>query len=448
MKKRYINDIVEWGKNSEEEVKGWLVGKRNNKDYLFLDIRDSTGTIQVIIDKDKFTPNKIAEIQSIQLESAISLMGNYQLSDRGQPEIIVSSIKVEGNASLRISPRPNSPTFDPFDPKHSAQLTKHPSFYLRNPKLAAAFKVKSRFRHNLGQWFWDHGYTQFEPPTITTQTLYDDKGVFWINLNGQQVSLSRCATFHLEPSLMAYEKVFCITDSHANEMSRSDRHLAEYTHLKVELAWVNLDDLIDIAGKMFYEVAKKTVDDCSREIETLKLENHINQTIYQLNPANHTMITYDEAVAYIQSQGKEFEYGKSLSTSDERELTKANNESFVWIKYVPCSAEGFPFKRKKDAPHLTMTCDLIAPNGYAEILGTAEKIVDYKELLERMAEKGKDTPEQLERYKDYLDLRKYGLPEHGGIGMGIERAVRYLLDLKHVKFTRPFPVLHGTRVNF
>ena len=95
-----------------------------------------------------------------------------------------------------------------------------------------------------------------------------------------------------------------------------------------------------------------------------------------------------------------------------------------------------------------MTCDLIAPEGYGEILGTAEKITDRDELLARMEEKGKHTPDQLERYQDYLDLRLFGLPEHGGIGMGIERAVRYLLDLPHVRFTRPFPVLHGTRVHF
>ena len=447
MKKRYINDIIEGG-DREEFVQGWLVSRRKGKNYFFLDITDSTGRIQVVIDKNTLSEDQLAVVKSIPLESAVSLKGEYQLSESGVPEILASSIEVEGVASLRLSPRPNSPRFDPFDSKHTEQLTKHPTFYIRNPKLAAALKFKSRFRHNLAQWFWDHGYTQFEPPTFTTQTLYDDSGVFWLDLNGQKVSLSRCATFHLEPALMAYEKVFAITDSHANEMSRSDRHLAEYTHLKAELAWVNLDDLIAIAGEMFYDVARRTVDDCSREIETLNLVRKIDTRVRKLNPNNHTTITYDEAVELLNGEGEVMEYGRSLSSRNEKRLTEMVDHNFLWIKHIPCSAEGFPFKRKPDAPHLTMACDLIAPGGYAEILGTAEKIVDYQELLERMGEKGKDTPEQLARYKDYLDLRRYGLPEHGGIGMGIERAVRYILDLSHVRFTRPFPSIHGTKINF
>jgi len=199
---------------------------------------------------------------------------------------------------------------------------------------------------------------------------------------------------------------------------------------------------------MLFEVAEKTVNDCQREIKLLSIGDKILQKMEKLDPANHQIITYDHAVACLHKRGKKFRYGKSLSTSDEKELTKANNNSFVWVKYIPCSAEGFPFKRKADQPNLAMVCDLIAPDGYAEILGTAEKITDYNELLERMAEKGKDAPEQLERYQDYLNLRKYGLPEHGGIGMGIERAVRYLLDLSHVRYTRPFPIVHGTKVNF
>jgi asparaginyl-tRNA synthetase len=447
IKTRFIENIIKDNTQSQEEISGWLIGKRETKNYFFLDLKDSTGIIQIVVNKKDFPQKNITSIKKIKLNSAISVKGEY-VNSGNQPEIIASSYNIEKEATINLQPNPNDPYLDPFDTNFIKQLTKHPTFYISNRKLAAALKIKSRFRYNLSNWFWNNNYVQIEPPTFTNQTLYGDEGVFWVELNGQKVSLSRCATFHLEPSLISYEKVFCITDTHANEMSRSNRHLAEYTHLKAELTWVNLEELMNIAGKMFYETAKQTINDCQKEINILGLENIIENKIKKLNPYNHAVITYDAAVELILKTNKPFKYGKSLSTDDERLLTEAHNNSFLWIKYIPCSAEGFPFKRKKDAPHLTMVSDLIAPDGFAEILGTAEKITEYAELIERMKEKGKNTPDQLKRYKDYLDLRKLGLPEHGGIGMGIERAVRYLLNLNHVRYTRPFPVVHGTKINF
>ena len=447
IKTRFIEQIIKDDEKNHEKIYGWLIGKRETKNYIFLDIKDSTGILQATLSKKEFAQKDIDSIKKFSLNSAISVAGTY-VAFRGQPEIIASSCKIEKAATLKLQPNPNSSRLSPFSENFTKHLAKHPTFYISNRILATVLKVKSRFRYNLANWFWNDKYVQMEPPEFTNQTLYEDKGAFWINLNGQKVSLSRCATFHLEPGLMAYEKVFCITDTHANEMSRSNRHLAEFTHLKAELAWVDLEDLMSIAGKMLYETAKKTVSDCQKEIEILGLGDIIEDKLNKLNPDNHKIITYDDAVELIRKKDKSQKYGKSLSTGNEKILTKAHNNSFLWIKYIPCTVEGFPFKRKKDSPNLTMASDLIAPEGFGEILGTAEKITDYDELLSRMKEKGKNTPEQLKRYKDYLDLRKFGLPEHGGIGMGIERAVRFLLHLKHVRYTRPFPVIHGTKINF
>jgi len=447
IKTRFIEEIIKDNKEGNEQVHGWIIGKRKSKNYIFLDIKDSTGVIQVVLNKKKNVHEDIDYIKNLKLNSAVSVTGLYNNS-RNQPEIIASFYKIEKEATLNLQPNPSNPLLNPFNENFIKHLTKHPTFYISNRKLATVLKIKSRFRHNLASWFWSNKYVQMEPPEFTNQTLYDDNGAFWINLNGQKISLSRCATFHLEPGIIAYEKVFCITETHANEMSRSKRHLAEFTHLKAELAWANLEDLMSIAGKMLYETVRQTVSDCQKEIEILGLGKIIEDKINRLNPKNYKIISYDDAIELIKKKGKSFDYGKSLSNKDEEILTLAHNNSLLWIKFIPCTAEGFPFKRKNDAPHLTMVSDLIAPGGFGEILGIAEKITDYDELLSRMKEKRKDTPEQLERYKDYLDLRKCGLPEHGGIGMGIERVVRFLLDLKHVRYTRPFPVIHKTKINF
>ena len=147
----------------------------------------------------------------------------------------------------------------------------------------------------------------------------------------------------------------------------------------------------------------------------------------------------------MKQNGVEFEYGKSLTPRQEQILTKHFDENFVWVKYIPYTVEGFMFKRKEDNNFLTLTCDLIAPNGFGEILGCAEKMTDYAEIISSMKQRGKES--DYRRYKDYAELHKLGLPPHGGIGMGIERAVRYLVDIEHVKYLKPFAVIKNSQIN-
>lgn len=444
MKNIYIKDL--YSSNSDEiELKCWLLRKRVHSEFIFLDLVDSTGKIQGVVSKKDF-PALYDSLKRLKDDSAISVNGEVESGKEGL-DFNIRKVDVAAESTLNLTPNPRK-IINPFSQSYVERIGLHPTFYMRNEKIAAAVKVKSYFKKNLADFFWEKGFMQFDPPTITLQTLYDDDSAFWIKINGQDATLSRCATFHLEPALFAYEKVFAITNSFSNERSRSDRHLSEYTHLKAELAWVNLDELIDFAGNMYYEVSKKTVHDCKDEISVLGLFDTIDERVEKINPENAVLITYDDAFKILMKKEIDFEYGKSLSTADEKIITNYFGEKFVWIKYIPRSAEGFPFKIKTDSPHLTMACDLISSNGFGEILGTAEKITDYDELLERMNEKGKISDEQIARYADYLDLRKNGLPDHGGIGMGIERAVRYLLNLPHVRNTKAFPVVFGTKVNF
>ena len=174
-------------------------------------------------------------------------------------------------------------------------------------------------------------------------------------------------------------------------------------------------------------------------------EDEVIDRLERLKSENHIVITYDEAVELLHKNGGDIEYGKSLSSNDEKELTRLLGEKFVWVKYIPAGVEGFMFKRKPDNSFLTQTADLIAPFGFGEIMGCAEKMTDYDELINSMKDKNKY--KDMERYKDYTLLRKYGIPEHGGIGMGVERALRYVLGISHVKYLKPFPVIKKTQIN-
>lgn len=436
MKTIYIKDIQT---NSCVELLCWISNKRVSKDLVFMDIYDSTGTLQAVASKENCESFLVAG--KIKKESAVLLIGSLDTDNI----LNVKKIEIMADASFNLSPSPNESGFSALAKRNERQVIEHPTFYIRNHTLRSIYLIKSVFKRELQDYFWKHQFVEFESPTLTKQTLYNDDGAIWLTAEHQHISLSRCATFHLEPAVIAYEKVFTIANSHADEKVKTNRHLVEYTHLKAELCWVTLDELIELAGEMYYSVALSTYNCCKDLFLQILSEQEIEQKLCALNPQNHVLISYDEAVDILNEQGFTIEYGKSLTAKQEAALTAFFDEKFVWVKYIPYTVEGFMFKRKSDNPYLTMTCDLIAPNGYGEILGCAEKITDYDELLNSMDEKGKKS--DFERYKDYAFLRKYGLPQHGGIGMGIERAVRYLLNVSHVKYVKPFAVVKGSQIN-
>lgn len=436
MKNIYIKDIIP---NTQIELFCWISNKRCIKDHLFLDIYDSTGELQAYANKNSCEDYEF--LTKIKRESAICLIGT--LNKTG--DFIISSYKVIAASSLNIFPSPNQKHFNILDPKISRQIIEHPTFYIRNKTLSTIYYIKSVFKREIQNYFWNLGFIEFESPTLTKQTLYDDNGAIWLDFEKQNISLSRCATFHLEPAVLSYEKVFTITNSHADEQIKTNRHLVEYLHLKAEMCWTTLEELITFAGNLYYDISAKTYIKCKEQFKYLNADKFIQEKLEKLNPTNHVHITYDEAANLLQSAGIDFEYGKSLTTKQEQFLTSYFDENFLWIKYIPYTVEGFMFKRKEDNPFLTKTCDLIAPNGFGEILGCAEKITEYDELINSMKEKNKW--KDFERYKDYALLHKYGLPPHGGIGMGIERALRYLLNLEHVKYIKPFAVVKQTQIN-
>ena len=441
MKKAYIKDL---SKLDYVELYCWVADKRKFKNQMFLDLYDSTGEIQGIGIKDE--TNKYLELTKITKESAILVKGNIVKDNIKVKEIIIKDYKILSLATLKLSPSPNEKKFNSLDKKYGRLVIERPTLYMRNKKLRSIYMIKSLYKKEMQDYFFKKDFMQFEAPTLTKQTLYKDSGAIWLNVEHQEITLSRCATFHLEPALIGQERIFTITNSHADEKVRTKRHLVEYLHLKAEICWITLDELIDFAGKMYYQISKKCYEKNKELFHVVVPENIIKEKLEKLNPKNHIHITYDEAVEILRKDYHiDFEYGKSISARDEHILTKHFDEKFVWIKYIPYTVEGFMFKRNKNNSFLTQTCDLIAPNGFGEILGCAEKYENYDELIQSMKEKEKFC--DYERYKDYCLLHKFGLPFHGGIGMGIERAIRYLLDVDHVKYVKPFAVVKGNKIN-
>lgn len=443
MKEKYINDILAKSKNKDfVELYGWVKKIRKQKAIAFYDLVDSTGEIQIVLDSRKFTRNLFKRITSLLPESAVKITGVYiKRTDKGTNEILAEDVKIYAKAIKEIYPPPRS-EFPIFESRFTDHVLKNRDVYLRNPKLAASLRFKSKYIFELHNYFQKRGYFLIEAPILTEKLLYDDKTAFSFKVGKNKVWLSQCCTFQLEPAVMAFEKVYNLAPSFRAEHSRSDRHLNEYSHLKVELAWADIKDLIKISEDLIYTLAKRLSIVGKKELECLGHRIEVEK----LKPP-YKQISYNQAVKILKKEGIKFEWGKSLTKRDEAILTKKFKEKPLWVLYLPRKVEGFPFKISPIDKRLTVVSDLIAPNGFGEIMGVAEKICDEKELLERMTEKKKSTAEQLKRYKSYIELRRFGLPFHGGIGMGVDRVARYFLGLPHVKDVLPYPRLSGRRWN-
>lgn len=436
MKTFYIDNLNSLKEGDSFSLYCWLKSLRSHGKVIFYQVVDSKGEAQVVLKIENFSEDKFKILSSVKEESALLIKGIFQSN-----ELKALDVDVIAKNEFDFSPKPRS-DFKIFDNKHLDHVLKNRNIYLRNKKVNSVLNFKSKYVFELHKYFQEKDYVLIEAPVLTEKLLYDDDTAFSFNYQGRDVWLSQCCTFQLEPSICSFEKVYNITPSFRAEHSRSDRHLNEYTHLKVEIAWAKLEDLIKISENLVFSVAQKMKVRGEKELMFLGHEIDLEC----LRPP-YKRITYCEASRILNDSGCKFEWGKSLSKSDEAFLTKYFGEKPLWIQFIPRSAEGFPFKIAEHDERLTVVSDLIAPYGFGEILGAAEKICSKEELLKRMNEKGKDAPGQIERYQDFVDLRESGLPFHGGIGMGVDRVARFLMGLKHVKDVMPYPRLFGRRWN-
>lgn len=258
-----------------------------------------------------------------------------------------------------------------------------------------------------------------------------------LSFGKEDVFLTQCVGFYLEAAVHAFEKVYNIGPSFRGEESRSKRHLAEYWHVKAEVAFGDIEDIISIVENLIGHV----VAQCQREINAVvSILGGEPPDIRWETP--FPRISYREAVSILDSSGHTLEFGNSLASAEE-ELLSGRFESPFWVTGLPRATEPFPYVISPTDPEVTQTADLIADRGFGELLGVAEKITDLTMLDERLAEKGKVDDY---RYDWIRELRQFGCVPHIGFGMGLERLIRWLLNIPHVRDTIPFPRIFRRRV--
>jgi len=456
MKKIFVRDLDHVPEGTSVTLLGWIKAKRNLGGLLFADLCDSTGSIQIVVKRDQTdssdqhdpvkqetvsgvasqaTATSYRLLREAPLESAIKADGVIHLGQSGK-EVHIDAVEVIGQAELNLSPRPRT-DFDVFDVTRADHLLRNRHFYLRNEKVMAVLKFRHILMRAIHNWFNQHQYVEITAPMLTPIPLYDDKTALDLNVHNERVFLTQCVGFYLESAVHAFERVYNIGPSFRGEESRSKRHLMEYWHIKAELAWVNLEDLIRIVEDLISHTISAVEPQNDEIMSTLgtKFCLHGLDTPYP-------RITYTEAVQRLHHLGMGFEFGQSMGSKEEEALSKQFMSPF-WIVGIPRAVEPFPYVVDQKDTRVTMTADLIATGGYGELLGVAEKIHHLSELDERMQEKGKHGDK---RYDWLRDLRKSGCVPHGGFGMGFERFIRWLLDIPHVRDTIPFPRIFRRRI--
>lgn len=431
MKTLYVKDLLQIKEEEVEvELLCWICSKQCQGKIIFLNICDSTGKIQAIIDKKNITSEKFQLIKHIRVESAVSIKGVLAYSQKRQREIIVYSITLIGDVTKDLSPHPRD-NIDIFDESLIPHLFKNRHLYLRNPKVMAILKFRDCLLHYTRQWFYENNFTSIEAPILTPVPLYDDGSAMSIRVHNEDAFLTQCVGYYLEAAVHAFEKVFNIGPSFRGEESRSKRHLMEYWHIKAEVAWANLDDIINSVENLVSYLTEKC------QTETGVMSSILGKSLCKDGlTIPYPRISYEEAIKFLNGEGMTMEFGKSLGSEEEAKLSLLFPGHPFWVTGIPRTIEPFPYVIDQNDKRVTRVADLIASNGYGELLGTAEKISDINMLDERLKDKGKSGDP---RFEFVRDVHQIGCVPHAAFGMGVERMIRWMLNISHVRDAISFP---------
>ena len=412
------------GKNIS--IKGWIHRIRKQKENTFLLIRDERGSvIQCIIDSSK--------TDNLTIESSVEIFGVIQKDSRapeGGYEIKANSIKIF-NIAKNDYPIGEYQSLDLLlDKRHLA---------IRTRRMTTISKIRSSILYYSRKWFTDNDWIEVTAPVIVKGSVEGGSTLFNLKYFEDDAFLSQSAQLYLEAMIFSLGPVWSITPSFRAEKSRTVRHLTEFLHLEAEAPWISLDDLLKIQEELITFVIKHIVQNNKVELEFLKRD--ISELEKTSSPFDR--ITYERAIDILRNREfkivdkeilRNIEYGDDLSIESERILTENSSKPLFVIGY-PLKIKPFYVKADASKDGLGIAADLLAPNGFGEIISGGLREDNLDDLEKRMMLEGLEK----RNYDWYLDLRRYGSVPHGGFGLGIERLMRWVLNINDIKDTLPFP---------
>jgi len=429
-----VTTIAEIGKHEGQSVtiRGWLYNLRESGKLLFPQFRDGSGVIQGVVPKNAVTPEVFDAVKTLTQESSVIVEGKVRADKRahGGYELDVLNVQV-------VQRVPESDPY-PITPKEHGTdyLMEHRHLWVRSQRQASILRVRAEIIKAARDFFDERGFTLTDPPIITPAACEGTSTLFPVDYFDEQAFLTQSGQLYVEATAMALGKVYSFGPTFRAEKSKTRRHLTEFWMVEPEVAYAELDDVMELAEGLISFIVRRCLEQRAVDLKTIGRDISKLEKITPPFPR----ISYDDAVKNLQdghAKGaleSKFEWGGDLGSPDETYLS-AQFEKPVMVHRYPAKVKAFYMEPDPQRPDLALCVDVLAPEGYGEIIGGSQRMASHELLLQRIREHG--LPE--EAFKWYLDLRKFGSVPHGGFGMGIERAVAWICGLEHVRETIPFP---------
>jgi asparaginyl-tRNA synthetase len=418
----YVEDIGKF-KGQEVEIKGWVYNTRSSGKVRFLLIRDGTGIIQSVVSSDEVTPELFAVADKLTQESSLILSGLVRAEPRapGGYEIVPKGIKIIQFArDYPITPKAHSVEF----------LLPIRHLWLRSKKQSAILRVRHEIVKAIRDFFDNRGFINCDTPILTPAAVEGTTTLFPVDYFGETVYLTQSGQLYNEATAAALGKVYCFGPTFRAEKSKTRRHLTEFWMAEPEVAYLELDGIMDLEENLIVYMVARVLEKRREELKVLERDFAKLESVKKPFPR----ITYRQAVDLIHKRDKNFTSGDDFGAPQETIISESFDRPVMVHRY-PAACKAFYMKRDPRDDNLSLSVDMIAPEGYGEIIGGGQREDDHKVLVQRI----KDNKLPMDAYKWFLDLRLFGTCPHGGFGLGLERTVAWICNIPHVRETIPFP---------
>ncbi|SER43274.1 asparagine--tRNA ligase [Salipaludibacillus aurantiacus] len=419
--------ISEVGKHVGETVTigAWLANKRSSGKIAFLQLRDGTGFIQGVLVKAEAGEETFQKAKELTQESSLYITGVVREDDRAPSgyELTVQGFEVIHEANdYPITPKEHGTEF----------LMDHRHLWLRSKRQHAIMKIRNEIIRATYEFFNDNGFVKVDPPILTGSSAEGTTNLFHTKYFDEDAFLSQSGQLYMEAAAMALGKVFSFGPTFRAEKSKTRRHLIEFWMIEPEMAFMDHEESLQLQEAYVSFIVQSVLEKCPLELQALERDTSKLENV----KAPFPRISYDEAIEFLKEEGYEIEWGEDFGAPHETAIAEKYDKP-VFITNYPKDIKAFYMKPHPERDDVVLCADLIAPEGYGEIIGGSQRIDDEELLKQRYDEHNLSQ----EAYQWYLDLRKYGSVPHSGFGLGLERTVGWISGTEHVRETIPFPRL-------
>ena len=404
-------------------INGWLYNKRTSGKLQFPIIRDGSGFVQCVVSKKEVAEESWNDSDRATQESTVSVSGKVVAEARapGGVELHVTDLKLTGLAEpYPISPKEHGTDF----------LMNHRHLWLRSMKQHYVLLVRNEIEKAIRDFFYDRDFVLIDSPILTANAAEGTSTLFETDYFGDKAYLSQSGQLYLEPAAAAFGKVYCFGPTFRAEKSKTRRHLTEFWMVEPEVAFLDFEGLQQLAEEFIEYIVGRVMERCPEALKQLERDVTRLENVKRPFPR----ISYREAIELLKSKGMPANFGDDIGGDEETVIANSFDRPVLITRY-PVGIKAFYMKPDPDDPEVALAMDMIAPEGYGEIIGGSQRIDDHDLLVQRIKEH--NLP--LDAFQWYLDVRKYGTFPHSGFGMGIERCVAWVTGVPHLRETIPYP---------